>query len=282
MTKADNDSNDIAATFTRRDAVNLIVGGAAGVTAGLATSAAAEPDPIFAAIESYKSAWAAFLEVVKEEYVLEQSATSRDDPRWEAIEKNYHAAHDVVWDAAWELIDAPPTTLEGISALCHYAHQFVKGGDVWVGPHSELGLTESWESELHRMLADAADRMLGRTATTVARTAIAVVPAHPLVKDPIFALIKTHEQSLAEREKAVAAATSTEQEDAAEPLFEQETKDLKALMRQSPTTFPGLHAMVAHLVDYTKEHRLPYGSTTDLLLTLAIALDNIRSVNHHA
>jgi hypothetical protein len=106
--------------------------------------------------------------------------------------------------------------------------------------------------------------------------------------DPIFTLLAAHRRSLCERENAIEAATSAAEEDATDPLFEQETEDLEALMATEPTTIAGLHAMLSHLAGYvTTGHQLPdgpeddlNGSATGLLVTLSRSLDRIRGGCH--
>ena len=108
----------------------------------------------------------------------------------------------------------------------------------------------------------------------------------PTTSDPIIALVEAHKRSLLERDSALAGATSAAEEDATDPLFERETKDIEALMRAEPATIAGLYAMISHLADYAMVHQLPdgpeqdlNGSTTQLLATLSRALDKIRSAS---
>jgi hypothetical protein len=104
--------------------------------------------------------------------------------------------------------------------------------------------------------------------------------------DPIFPLLAAHRRSLCERDNAIEAATSAAEEDATDPLFVRETRDLEALIATAPTTIAGLHALIAHLAGYTTaRNQLPdgpeedlNGSTTGLLVTLSRALAKMGAV----
>jgi len=104
------------------------------------------------------------------------------------------------------------------------------------------------------------------------------------MRDPIFPVLAAHRRSLCDRDNAIEAASSAEEENATDALFKKETEDLEALMRTEPTTIEGLQAMLAHLAGYVAAgYQLPdgpegdiNGSTTGLLITLSRAFDRAR------
>jgi hypothetical protein len=107
------------------------------------------------------------------------------------------------------------------------------------------------------------------------------------MRDPIYAALAAHRRSLCERDNACEAATSADEENATDLLFQKETEDLIALMGTEPTTIEGFQAMLAHLAGYVAAgYQLPdgpegdiNGSTTGLLIILRRAFDKVRSAS---
>ncbi|MGY3117882.1 hypothetical protein ACVWXQ_001819 [Bradyrhizobium sp. S3.14.4] len=71
---------------------------------------ASNPDPILAAIEAHKAAYAAYQAAVDRYEALEREKCSRDDPRWTQAERDLDAAGDVETGAAWRLVNFAPST----------------------------------------------------------------------------------------------------------------------------------------------------------------------------
>jgi hypothetical protein len=148
----------------------LVAGAAAALPAiaVLPTAAAAalthEPDPIFAAIEQWRQAWAAFgVAVSKVDDLLQ------DAPGFTAAEAECEEADDAANDAGYQLVLTPPTTLAGAAALLRFIAELERriadaGADVM--PHLwEDGADEDkdeplpWTFHAHVMLANALEKM---------------------------------------------------------------------------------------------------------------------------
>jgi hypothetical protein len=99
-------------------------------------------DPIFASIEAHKAAHAVVLEAVGRysQFEREQQAVDRlqtakrhedEQRRAEEIEADLEEAYDAETDAACELCDVRPTTMQGLVALLNYALVHDKDGHSW-------------------------------------------------------------------------------------------------------------------------------------------------------
>jgi hypothetical protein len=150
---------------SRRTFLSTAVFAAAGATlsAGDGLAVESEPDPIFAAIERHRAAYAAYDATLGEDeleaeipFQLRQSSffdardgapdwrVTTDDPRWIAhVEESGRAWREEI-DAAAELVSTEGLTPAGAVALLAYARDREDRGDPW--PDFDEG---SW---LHLML----------------------------------------------------------------------------------------------------------------------------------
>ena len=124
--------------------MNMIVSTA---IVGTATPAvAAEPDPIFEAIEEHKRAYAAVnVEVVKTDewealipkekrktFRVDEEVFETDDPRWLAHRRALHALFEAESDAECDLASIVPTTPAGVCALLKYGAEVEEHGCAWL------------------------------------------------------------------------------------------------------------------------------------------------------
>jgi hypothetical protein len=125
-------------------ASNVIVG--SGV---LAKAEAAANDPILAAIDAHRRAWA--------------ELSALDAARTEEAKNEERRLNDVVDAAEDKLVEIVPTTIAGVTALLTYAAEHGAAGDMWpddyADEHPKNGWDRehgvSWEVLLHRNLAKA-------------------------------------------------------------------------------------------------------------------------------
>lgn len=130
-------------TATRR----AILAGAASLPALAipAAAAIAGPDPIFAAIECHRSAALEWMRQVDIGNELEEIIPAErrevhhigdvdnpeigknDDPRWTAAQRNYITTSDAMENAACDLTNTVPTSIEGIAALLEYVAAYARG-----------------------------------------------------------------------------------------------------------------------------------------------------------
>jgi hypothetical protein len=184
MTRADrvlstpplnSSSNNVAAATTERVvdtrraflAQAVAAGGAAlGAALPLPGSAAAAgqaPDPILAAIETHKAAYAAYQAAIDRNYELgrelppekcrsnanrwEEEIYETDDPRWIESEREVMRTNLEADRLAVELLSIVPTTMAGLCALIEYAVEHDVDGLHW--PELEDAQTEgrrrSWQ-----------------------------------------------------------------------------------------------------------------------------------------
>jgi hypothetical protein len=139
--------------------LGLICGAAARSPAAAAILVG--PDPIFAAIEAHRQAWAALCADCS---ALDEAAFAGDQKAEQELDRLNDAA-----DAATDgLIDIVPTTIAGASALLAYAADHISSGSEWAKCYEddEEPLSDSrrqhgitWEAILHRNLAKALPRM---------------------------------------------------------------------------------------------------------------------------
>jgi hypothetical protein len=142
---------------------------AAAATVAIATAAvpaSAASDPIHDAIAIHRAAEAAFAAVLERESALCAELRRRrskldyeTDPRWIETEAERDAACDATFEAAWAILAVQPTTVAGVAAALRYAAENCEAGNAWPNdppPNSRKPkATESWNSALHRHLADA-------------------------------------------------------------------------------------------------------------------------------
>jgi len=102
MTKANDNSTT---SLSRRDAVNLMVGGAAGASGLVGSVACAEiaPDPMFAAIEAHRSA----------------AATMNACPS-DISDEEFDRLGDICREGWDRILDTTPTTTAGLLAFIQY------------------------------------------------------------------------------------------------------------------------------------------------------------------
>jgi hypothetical protein len=113
-------------------------------------------DPIFAAIDTHKRAWAA---LDRDCSALTDAEADGDQQAQQTLDR----LHDAIDDAETELLNVIPTTIAGASALLMYAADHVSAGNFWptgyVDEQPRSGLSResgvSWEVILHRNLAKA-------------------------------------------------------------------------------------------------------------------------------
>jgi hypothetical protein len=118
-------------------AATLAAGSAALL--GLAIPPAlATDDPIFAAIEAHKAAFARVIAAIDVEQAVEAAIpagmrlqTYKTDERWLESGKAVSGAWDAEGDAAIELVNVHPTTMAGVMALLHYAIAADRDGEMW-------------------------------------------------------------------------------------------------------------------------------------------------------
>jgi hypothetical protein len=164
-----------ATKFNRRSLMNMIVSTAALTAVSNSSPVTAETidDPIFAAIEAHKAAFAAsdaawhHLSDLEEELpkdlrrswidVWETKIVETDDPRWIEAEKASNQLADAETEAAIELINVEPVTLAGAAALMRYVADMEANGCLWPDglqnddKPSKCG--KKWEVYLHRNIA---------------------------------------------------------------------------------------------------------------------------------
>jgi hypothetical protein len=181
MTQADRvfstPPTNTSARHSRRSILGAIAGSAAaaGSIGGLtpAIAAASEPDPILAAIEAHKRAYARFDDSVHHHSKLEDELPSdlresfitkwdnviveTDDPRWILAEAEVAHASSVEADAAIELINVKPVTIAGVLALVDYVTHREQRGGGWPLVVDDDDKPRSWHFFLLKNIAAALD-----------------------------------------------------------------------------------------------------------------------------
>jgi hypothetical protein len=119
----------------------------------LAKAEATANDPIFAAIDAHRRAWAE----------LNANCSALDAAGTEEAKREERRLNDAVDAAADKLVEIVPTTIAGVTALLTHAAEAAQGGNMWpdgyVDEHPTNGWDRthgvSWEVLLHRNLAKA-------------------------------------------------------------------------------------------------------------------------------
>ena len=113
-------------------AATLAAGGAA---LGLAIPPAlATDDPIFAAIEQHKAAFARVIAAIDVEQAAEAATPNgmrKTDERYLEAREAVSAAWEAEGDAAIELLNVYPTTMAGVMALLKYSISADRDGETW-------------------------------------------------------------------------------------------------------------------------------------------------------
>jgi hypothetical protein len=217
------------------------------------------PDPILAAIEAHRAAWAAYdaadLAVVTEESKAVAPPIHDPSLRREWHEENgtgdllarleeLEAADDAATDA---LVATMPTTPAGAGALVGYAHAYLDGDDP--SPLAEWPLA---------VLANAAKALVGGlTAPDGDDGPRGGLPAPASSSDPVFALIQDHEaisnEIMALRNAMDATAKADENDPALagqsarlQDLFDAQDAAADALLASRPGTEAGVRALALY------------------------------------
>jgi hypothetical protein len=145
--------------------------GAAALPA-LAVPALAMPvgtDPIFAAIDRHKIAYAEFVRVVRLEEKLQETIPAarrtryhvqdrynaamiaNEDPAWTKYQDAYFATCDAADNSAIDLLNIAPTSIAGVAALLDYVAAFEKNGEELFGSVAEEGTDELLDGRIASM-----------------------------------------------------------------------------------------------------------------------------------
>jgi hypothetical protein len=142
---------------TRKEAImsvninrRALVAGAASAAVAIPAAAAPMPDPIFAAIEAHRAAWAA----------LEKDCSQLSDEGTPEAEAEFYRLNDAVEVAVCTLVATQPTTMAGaVVLLRHVAEHEDKGDTVDCFEDEDDGKTKPWSYFMHQTLADALEEM---------------------------------------------------------------------------------------------------------------------------
>jgi hypothetical protein len=126
-----------------------LVAGAASAAVAIPAAAAPMPDPIFAAIEAHRAAWAA----------LEKDCSQLSDASTPEAEAEFDRLNDAVEEAAGTLVDTQPTTMAGAVALLRHVAEHEGRGDTFDLEDGDDGKTKPWSYFMHQTLADALEEM---------------------------------------------------------------------------------------------------------------------------
>jgi hypothetical protein len=123
-------------------------------------------DPIFAAIEAHRAAWAAF----------EKDCSRLDDENTPEAEAEFDRLNDAIEEAACTLAVTQPTTTAGAVALLRHAAEHEGKGDTFNCLEDEDDRTmKPWSYFMHRTL--------GRRARRDDRGRVAIKGAGPLYEE---------------------------------------------------------------------------------------------------
>lgn len=140
-------------------AAGAMTGAAAGAAIASAVTAAAAPDPIFDLIERHRAAYRAWYAVMEVDIHLEDG-----DPRYPAVEAEYHRTWEVSEVLACEIFATPPTTLQGLVALLEYTGSAIESGKMGFPELVELdsGKAVRWAEAMLLQVRDALIAMEAR------------------------------------------------------------------------------------------------------------------------
>jgi hypothetical protein len=162
---------------------NMVVGAAAMPALAVAIPAAAETDPVFAAIDRHRRARiaraasennAGRLENFQRQwrwsvFHREPSADCDDDPAWikAQLAVRYHAAAEC--EALASLAESEATTMAGLAEFIRYfldEENVVELTDTWIGEYDETGrpLYIRLENQVLESVANSLDRIVSKTS----------------------------------------------------------------------------------------------------------------------
>jgi hypothetical protein len=138
------------------------------------TSADTAADPIFAAIEAHKAAWAAYGVEVDVTHRLEatlpkdrrqsdpRETFETDDPRWIAHERALEALSSAYDDTSIALLNLEPATLADLLALVSYIADLERRGlESWPNVEDESMRRPTWDKCLLSLIEDTLVRIGG-------------------------------------------------------------------------------------------------------------------------
>lgn len=175
-------------------------------------------DPIFAAIEKHRQAW------------VEVDRTPSDELDRFHEKDQVHPALEREWDTSVEFAETVPTTLRGLAAMVAYAQEVIE---------KKVDLNAF---ELNRRTGEKPVRPILETMAEAARA---------LTADPSFAAVERHQRAEAAFNAAHKISDNTYETH--RPEIDESRDAWFVLTRTTPTTLPGLLAMIAHLGAYTAE-----------------------------
>ena len=109
-----------AVQIDRRGVLCGLVAAASLPAAGGPVGHPREPDPVFAAIEAYRHAEAAFDQVTADAEASLENGVCTNVERWDA-QDSFH--DNMFWPSLIELISTPPATLAGLAALMAFVRE---------------------------------------------------------------------------------------------------------------------------------------------------------------
>lgn len=112
-----------AAQIARRSVLCGIIAAASlpgPAAAGAPVGHPCEPDPVFAALEAFRHAEAAFDQVTAEAEAALENGVCTNVERWDA-QSSFH--DEVFWPRLVDLISTPPATLIGLAALLAFVRE---------------------------------------------------------------------------------------------------------------------------------------------------------------
>jgi ABC-type phosphate/phosphonate transport system substrate-binding protein len=157
--------------MTSKTSRRAVLAGAAALPA-LAVPAIAMTafaDPIFAAIDRHKTAYAEFVRVVRLEEKLHETIPAErrtryhvedrynsemianEDPAWTKYQDAWFATNDAADERAIDLLNVAPTSIAGVAALLDYVATFEKNGEELFGSVAEEGTDKLLDGRIASM-----------------------------------------------------------------------------------------------------------------------------------